>query len=100
AQTGWVDLREAVMLAKGPTYHICGTKLHGSEVEIDHITPRKRFQDSPEADRMKHLQPVWTSCHRAKTKTDRKVQSRMPCKCAPCHAQMELPPEVAGVQGS
>jgi RNA-directed DNA polymerase len=78
AQTGWVDLREEVILAKGTTCSICGTKLHASEVEIDHITPRKRFKDSTEADRMKHLQPVCTSCHRAKTKTDRKVQSRMP----------------------
>ena len=78
AQTGWVDLREEVILAKGTTCYICGTTLHASEVEIDHITPRKRFKDSTEADRMKHLQPVCTSCHRAKTKTDRKVQSRMP----------------------
>jgi RNA-directed DNA polymerase len=78
AQTGWIDLREEVIIAKGTTCYICGTKLHASEVEIDHITPRKRFKDSTEADRMKHLQPVCTSCHRAKTKTDRKVQSRMP----------------------
>ena len=51
--------------------------LHPSEVEIDHDTPRKRFKDKTEADRMKHLQPLCTSCHRAKTKTDLKVLSRM-----------------------
>ena len=27
------------------------------------------------------------------------LRSRVPQKCAPCHAQTELPPEVAGVQG-
>jgi group II intron reverse transcriptase/maturase len=75
---GKVDLREEVILTKGTTCHICGTKLHPSEVEIDHIIPRARFKEPKEADRMKHLQPLCTSCHRAKTKIDRKVLSRMP----------------------
>jgi RNA-directed DNA polymerase len=74
---GWQDLREAVMLAKGTTCSVCGIELHPSEVEVDHITPRARFKNPTEADRMKHLQPICTSCHRAKTKIDRKVLSRM-----------------------
>jgi len=75
---GWADVREEVILAKGTICYICGTKLHQSEVEVDHETPRKRFKNPTEADRMKHLHPICTSCHRAKTKTDRKVLSRMP----------------------
>jgi hypothetical protein len=75
---GWQDIREEVMILKGTTCYICGTELHPSEVEIDHAsTPRARFKDKTEADRMKHLQPICTSCHRAKTKTDLKVLSRM-----------------------
>jgi RNA-directed DNA polymerase len=75
---GWGDIREEVMLLKGTTCYICGTELHPYEVEIDHATkPRARFKDKTEADRMKHLQPICTSCHRAKTKTDLKVLSRM-----------------------
>ena len=75
---GWTDLREEVMLLKGTTCYVCGRKLHPSEVEIDHATkPRAAFKDTTEADRMKHLQPICTSCHRAKTKTDLKVLSRM-----------------------
>jgi hypothetical protein len=74
---GWTDLREEVILLKGTTCHICGTELHPSEVEIDHITPRARFKELTEADRMKHLQPICTSCHRAKTKADLKVLSRV-----------------------
>jgi len=81
---GGMDLREEVILLKGticaingPDCESRGIPLHPSEVEIDHITPRARFKDSREADRMKHLQPVCTSCHRAKTKIDRKVLSRM-----------------------
>jgi Group II intron, maturase-specific domain/HNH endonuclease len=74
---GYKDLREEVILRKGTTCYLCGTVLHPSEVEIDHDTPRKRFKDPTEADRMKHLQPLCTSCHRAKTQTDLKVLSRM-----------------------
>jgi RNA-directed DNA polymerase len=74
---GYKDLREEVILLKGTTCYLCGTDLHPSEVEIDHDTPRSRFKDKTEADRMKHLQPLCTSCHRAKTKTDLKVLSRM-----------------------
>jgi RNA-directed DNA polymerase len=73
----WGDRREEVILLKGTTCYICGTALHESEVEIDHDKPRARFKDKTEADRMKHLQPICTSCHRAKTKTDLKVLSRM-----------------------
>jgi RNA-directed DNA polymerase len=76
-RNGWMDRREEVILLKGTTCYICGTEMHPSEVEIDHDTPRKRFKDKTEADRMKHLQPLCTSCHRAKTKTDLKVLSRM-----------------------
>jgi RNA-directed DNA polymerase len=74
---GWTDRREEVILLKGTICHICSITLHPSEVEIDHTPPRARFKNPTEADRMKHLQPICTSCHRAKTKIDRKVLSRM-----------------------
>jgi hypothetical protein len=74
---GWRDLREEVILLKGTTCYVCGRELHPSEVEVDHATkPRAAFKDKSEADRLKHLQPICTSCHRAKTKTDREVLSR------------------------
>ena len=44
---------------------------------MDHIIPRIKFKNPMEADRMSNLQPVCTSCHRAKTKTDLKVLTRM-----------------------
>jgi 5-methylcytosine-specific restriction endonuclease McrA len=74
---GMRDLREEVILLKGTTCYICGRTLHPSEVEVDHTPTRASFKDKTEADRMKHLQPICTSCHRAKTKIDRKVLSRM-----------------------
>ena len=77
---GYIDLREEVILLKGTTCYMCGTVRPPSEVESDHDTPRKRFKDKTEADRMKHLQPLCSSGHRAKTKTDLKVLSRRRCK--------------------
>ena len=77
---GWIDLREEVIQTKGTTCYLCGTLLHPSEVEIDHVISRARFKNPTEADRMKHLQPICTSCHRAKTKTDLKVLSRVRSK--------------------
>ena len=82
---GRMDLREEVIALKGTVCvlhlpDICesnGQPLHPSEVEIHHDPARKRFKIKTEADRMKHLHPVCTSCHRAKTKIDRKVLSRM-----------------------
>ena len=74
---GRMDLREEVLLLKGTTCHECGTVLHPSEVEVDHILPRAGFKEPTEVDRMKHLQPLCTSCHRAKTKTDLQVLSRV-----------------------
>jgi RNA-directed DNA polymerase len=74
---GWRDLREEVMLLKGTTCYTCGTELHPSEVEIDHVVLRAKFKDPTEADRMGNLQPICSPCHRAKTQTDLKVLSRM-----------------------
>jgi Group II intron, maturase-specific domain len=83
---GWMDQREEVIRLKGTICalnlpDICESKgkpLHPSEVEIHHATkPRAQFKDKTEADRMKHLQPVCTSCHRAQTKVDLKVLSRV-----------------------
>jgi RNA-directed DNA polymerase len=79
------DLREEVILLKGTVCalnmpDICESKgepLHPSEVEVDHIIPRARFKDLTKADSMDNLQPVCTPCHRAKTKTDLKVLSRV-----------------------
>ena len=72
-----MDLREEVILRDGPTCTICGNVFHPSEVQIDHIKPRARFKNPTDADRLDNLQVLCTACHRAKTKTDLKVLSRM-----------------------
>jgi len=72
-----MDLREEAIRLKGTTGHTCGNALHPSEVHVDHIKPYAMFKDPTEADSMDNLQILCTPCHRAKTKSDLKVLSRM-----------------------
>jgi RNA-directed DNA polymerase len=74
---GWMDLKEEVILLKGTTCAMCGKELHPYEVQIDHIILRARFKNPDNADRIENQQVLCTTCHRAKTKIDRKVLSRM-----------------------
>jgi RNA-directed DNA polymerase len=79
-----MDMREEVIARKGticamngPDCESRGTSLHPSEVHVDHIKPRIRFKYSQDADRIENLQILCTNCHRAKTKNDLKVLSRV-----------------------
>jgi 5-methylcytosine-specific restriction endonuclease McrA len=72
-----MDLREEVILRDGPTCKRCGNTFHPSEVQVDHTIPRTRFKNPLDADRLDNLQVLCTVCHRAKTKTDLKVLSRV-----------------------
>ncbi len=72
-----MDLREEVILRDGPTCKSCGNTFHPSEVQVDHKIPRARFKNPLDADRLENLQVLCTVCHRAKTKTDLKVLSRV-----------------------
>ncbi len=74
---GWMDLREEVILRDGPTCANCRKTFHPSEVQVDHIKLRARFKDPTDADRLENQQVLCTECHRAKTKIDLKVLSRM-----------------------
>jgi RNA-directed DNA polymerase len=74
---GRMDLREELLLRDGPVCVKCNKTFHSSEMQMDHIRPRARFKDPTEADQLDNLQLLCTNCHRAKTKTDLKVLSRM-----------------------
>jgi RNA-directed DNA polymerase len=74
---GNMDLREEVLLSKGPICNACKETCNPFELEMDHIKLRASFKDPKEADSMNNLQLLCTSCHRAKTESDLKVLSRM-----------------------
>jgi len=74
---GAQDLREEVILRDGPICAWCKKEFHPSEVQVDHIKTRARFKNPEDADCMENMQVLCTRHHRAKTKTDLKVLSRM-----------------------
>jgi len=76
-RSGGMDRREELLLLKGPTCAECGKTFHPSELQMDHIIVRARFKDPKKADRLENQQLLCTNCHRAKTKLDWKVLSRM-----------------------
>ena len=74
---GAQDLREEVILRDGPICAWCKKEFHPFEVQVDHIKNRARFKNPEDADRLENQQVLCTEHHRAKTKTDLKVLSRM-----------------------
>ena len=77
SRQGQEDLREEILLRDGPICAVCKQKFHPSEVQVDHIIPYARFKDLQAADCLENLQVLCTEHHRAKTKTDLKVLSRV-----------------------
>jgi len=74
---GGQDLRDEVILRDGPICAWCKKEFHLFEVQVDHIKARARFKNPEDADRMENMQVLCTRHHRAKTKADLKVLSRM-----------------------
>ncbi len=81
---GEMDVREETIARKGticaingPDCESKGIPLPHGEAVLDHIILRARFKNPKDADRPGNVQIVCTNCHRAKTKTDLKVLSRM-----------------------
>jgi RNA-directed DNA polymerase len=74
---GQMDLREEALLRDGPICARCKGSFHPYEVQVDHIILRAKFKNPTDADRLENLQVLCTNCHRAKTKMDRRVLSRV-----------------------
>ena len=77
SRPGGGDLRDEVILRDGPICAWCKKEFNRWEVQVDHIKQRARFKNPEDADRMENMQVLCTECHRAKTKTDLKVLSRV-----------------------
>jgi len=77
SRPGMMDLREEILLRDGPMCARCKDTFHPYEVQVDHIIRRAKFKNPTDADRLENLQVLCTHCHRAKTKIDRKVLSRV-----------------------
>src|SRR6266571_327928 len=53
---GDMDLREEVLLRNGSICATCKQNFYPYEVQVDHITPRARFKNPADADRLENLQ--------------------------------------------
>ena len=77
SRRGQGDLREEVLLRDGPICAQCKKEFNPWEVQVDHIRAYARFKNPTDADRLENQQVLCTECHRAKTKSDLKVLSRV-----------------------
>jgi len=77
SRPGQGDLREEVLLRDGSVCAWCKKELNPWAVQVDHIKAHARFKNPTDADRLENLQVLCTECHRAKTKIDLKVLSRV-----------------------
>ena len=71
------DLRPQVLRRDQYTCQTCGTKVTRRMAEIDHKKRVARFKDKAAANRMDNLQTLCIPCHKAKTKKERQVESRV-----------------------
>jgi 5-methylcytosine-specific restriction endonuclease McrA len=71
------DLRAELRETLGPTCTTCGTTLEWNQLQVDHKRPVRMFKSLQEADRKGNHQILCQPCHRAKTKSDRQVLSRV-----------------------
>ena len=74
---GEIDLRDEVLLRDGPICARCKKTFNPWEVQVDHIKPYAQFKRPEDADCTDNMQVLCTECHRAKTKIDLKVLSRV-----------------------
>lgn len=77
SRPGMMDLREEILLRDGPMCAMCKDTFQPYEVQGDHIILRAQCKNPTDADRLENLQGLCTHWHRAKTKIERKVLSRV-----------------------
>src|SRR5262249_38803791 len=72
---GMADLRPLVLKRDHNRCQQCGVEVSSDSAEVDHIRPVRRFRRPVDANTPKNLRTLCRACHRAKTKTDRQMES-------------------------
>jgi RNA-directed DNA polymerase len=73
---GTEDLRPLVLARDGYVCQICGKTVTPSAYQLDHIIPFRRFKLPVEANHLENLWILCPECHEAKTKAERRMESR------------------------
>jgi 5-methylcytosine-specific restriction endonuclease McrA len=74
---GMADLRELVLRRDRWTCQACGQPVTVEDAQVDHVRPVRRFKRPIDANVYGNLQTLCGVCHKAKTKSDRQMESRM-----------------------
>jgi group II intron reverse transcriptase/maturase len=74
---GWADLRKQVMERDGLTCRLCRTPVTPETCEVDHIIRYSRYKRPVDANRLRNLWTLCITCHREKTESERRMESRM-----------------------
>jgi len=71
------DLRPIVLARDDFKCQACGEEISPQQAEIDHKRPVRRFKLPVDANRLGNLQTLCAECHRIKTQSDRRMESRV-----------------------
>ena len=74
---GMADLRPLILERDHYTCKNCGITFAEAELQVDHIRPVRRFKQPVDANVEGNLQTLCITCHKAKTQSDRQVESRV-----------------------
>jgi group II intron reverse transcriptase/maturase len=74
---GMADLRRQVMERDGMTCRLCKTPVTPETCQVDHIIRYSRFKRPVNANRLGNLWTLCIPCHRAKTESERRMESRV-----------------------
>jgi RNA-directed DNA polymerase len=74
---GMADLRPIILERDDYTCQQCGTHTTAHTAQVDHIRPVRRFKRPIDANGPDNLWTLCIACHRAKTESDRRVESRV-----------------------
>jgi RNA-directed DNA polymerase len=74
---GMTDLRWLVLRRDFYRCRNCGCDVTADAAEVDHIRPVRRYKRPIDANVKGNLQSLCINCHRAKTQSDRQMESRM-----------------------
>ena len=74
---GWADIRLIVLQRDDFTCGLCKTTVTYSNAQVDHLVPYRKFKRPVEANRPENLWTLCEECHKRKTQSDRRMESRV-----------------------
>ena len=74
---GWADLKRKAQERDGWTCRMCKRAVTPATCQVDHIIPYSRYKRPVEANRLENIWTLCIDCHRIKTESERRMESRM-----------------------